>query len=95
MRDQSKVVAVTITILILALIAVALISVSADPSETTKATAVAVLALVPAAMIPFIIFKIREAVDPFERSVEEKEEFLMPVEETKEEGIRGKGPSSQ
>ena len=95
MRSQSKVVAVTITILVLAVIAVALISVSADPSETTKAMAVAVLALVPAAMIPFIIIKIRETADPSERSVEGKEEFLMPIEDTKEEGTIGKGPSSQ
>ena len=95
MRNQNKVVAVTIAILVLAVIAVALVSVSADPSETTKATAVAALALVPAAMIPFIILKIKETVVLQEQPVEEKEEFLMPIEGTREERTKGKGPSSQ
>jgi len=95
MRNQNKIVAATITIMVLAVIAVALVSVSTDPSETTKATAVAVLALVPAAIIPFIIFKIKETAGPLERPIDEKEEFLMPIEETKEERTKGKGPSSQ
>ena len=93
--SQNKIVAIMAAVLILAVAAVLAVSVNADPSDVTKAMAVAVLALVPAAMIPFIIFKIGKTATPPEQPSSEAEEYLMPLEETKEERTVGKGPSSQ
>jgi hypothetical protein len=93
--SQNRIVAIMAAVLILAVIAVVMVSVGTDPSETTKAIAVAVLALVPAIIIPFVILEIGKTAGSSEQQVTDDREYLMPLEETEEEEIAGKAPSSQ
>ena len=95
MRSPSKIAVVMAAVLILTVTAVTAVAADMATDGTQMVYAIAVLALVPAMIIPIVILKIRNTVEPPEQLAADLGEYLMPLEEEKEEIIGKEPPSFQ